>query len=787
MTHFLKLAALCAFFPTPAQAQNFTQTVRGTIVEQSLQTPLPGATVVLLDASPLKGALSDADGTFRMGQVPVGRRSFKITCLGYKEITLTNIAVDAGKELVLTVSLEESVTQLGEVTIRPTVEKDRPLNEMAVVSARTFSIDETQKFAAAINDPARMATAYAGVVGADDGSNILVIRGNTPTGLLWRMEGVEIPNPNHFANLGMAGGGISILSAQLLSNSDFMTGAFPAEYGNALSGVFDLRLRKGNNTKREHTVQVGLLGIDVSGEGPFSKNYQGSYLFNYRYSTLGLLSKLGVSIGSGVNIFQDLAFNVFLPTRNWGNFTIFGFGGLSSSETKAVNDSTQWTTSFDRYTDRFTANTGAAGVTHTLTLGTNASLKTVLLASGYRTTDRFSRLDDQYVPALRSQESYLTQKRTITTTLTYRVGSRFTLRTGLIGNALRYGLFRKEYQPEVNQFQIPIQTSDQTHSLQAFAQGNLRLSEQLTFNAGLHYLRLLLNGTDAIEPRGSVRWAFAPRQSISLGYGLHSQIQTIATYFSRATGAETGVALPNRNLKFTRSHHVVAGYDWSINDHLRIKTEAYYQALFNIPVSADQRDGFALINKYDALPTRRLTNRGTGRNYGLELTVEQFMHNNLYFLWSSSLYDSQYRGSDRVWRNTRYNGRHANSFLLGKEFVRGERGLFRRSTLGLNVKLTYYGGYRDSPIDVAKSRQQQETVYLNDQLFTKQTPAYFRTDVRLSWKKNRSHSTRTVSLDIQNVTNRSNVAGQFFDVESGLVKTAYLTGLIPVLSYRVAF
>lgn len=784
MTRFLKLAALCALFHPLAQAQQFTQTVRGTVVDQSLQTPLPGATVVLLNSSPLKGSLAEADGSFRLSQVPVGRQSFKVSSLGYQDRVLTNIAVEAGKELVLNVSLEESVTQLGEVTVRPALEKDKPLNEMAAVSARTFSVEETQRFAAAVNDPARMATAYAGVVGADDGNNTIVIRGNSPTGLLWRMEGVEIPNPNHFANLGTAGGGISILSAQLLTNSDFMTGAFPAEYGNALAGVFDLRLRRGNTTKREHTVQVGVLGIDLASEGPFSKKYGGSYLFNYRYSTLGLLSKLGVSIGSASTVFQDFSFNVFLPTRRAGTFTVFGFGGLSISDTKAVADSTQWTSSADRYADRFTANTGAAGVTHSLALGRKALLKTMLLASGYRSTNRFERLDERYQPEPRSEESYFTQKRILSSTLTYKFNPQLTLRTGFIGSELRFDLLKKGYVPARNGLETNIQTADGTHSLQAFAQANYRLSERLTFNAGLHYLRLLLNGSQALEPRGSVRWAFAPRQSLSLGYGLHSQLQTIGTYFSRSP--ETG-ALLNRNLGLTRAHHLVASYDWLLTDHLRVKTEAYVQSLFNVPVSADQRDAFALLNSYDGLAIRRLSNAGRGRNTGLELTIEQFLNRGVYFLWSSSLYDSRYAGSDGVWRNTRYNGRFASSFLAGKEFVTGDRGLFRNSTLGLNLKVVYYGGYRDSPIDVAASQRKEETVYVEDQLFTQQLPAYFRSDLRLSWKKDRPRSTRTLSLDIQNLTNRANVAGQFFDVESGLVKTAYLTGLIPVLSYRVAF
>ncbi|GAA4395772.1 carboxypeptidase-like regulatory domain-containing protein [Nibrella viscosa] len=767
-------------------AQSLTQTIRGTVVDQSLQMPIPGATIVLLNSTPLQGTTTGPDGHFRLSQVPVGRQSLKISYVGYKDRIISNIVVDAGKELVLSVDLEESVQQVAEVVVRPQIEKDKPLNDMATVSARTFSVEETQKFAAAVNDPARMATAYAGVVGADDGGNQITIRGNSPNGLLWRMEGVEIPNPNHFSSLGAAGGGISILSAQLLTNSDFLTGAFPAEYGNALSGVFDLRLRKGNNAKREHTVQVGLLGIDVASEGPFSKNYRGSYLFNYRYSTLGILSKLGVSIGPAVNIFQDLSFNLYLPTNKLGNFTVFGFGGLSSSTIDASRDSTKWQSEYDRYNEIFRANTGAVGITHSINLGRKAFLKTVLLASGFQNEFRNERLAEDYTTSPRWREGYTIQKRIASTTLTYKFNARHTVRAGLIGAELIYDLSRQRWDSETEQMKTQIQARNSTHTLQTYAQWNYRLTEQLTANAGLHYLRLMLNNTDALEPRGSIKWAFASNKSLSFGYGLHSQLQNLGAYFV-TTGTGSEATQPNRNLGFTRSHHLVLGYDWSLNDHLRVKAETYYQSLFNIPISATRQDAFALVNSFDGLTTDRLTNKGIGRNYGLELTVEQFLHNNFYFLWSSSLYESMYKGSDNIWRDTRFNGNYAGSFLAGKEIITGDRGPFRKSIIGLNVKVSYYGGYRYTPIDLTASRQQGDAVYVEQAAFSKQLPDYFRTDIRLSWKKNRLNSTRTLSLDIQNVTNRKNVFGQYFDPRSGEVRTSYATPLIPVLSYRVAF
>ena len=299
----------CCFVVMILNAQ-FSQTIRGTIADQILHQPVAGATVRIAGSE--KAVVADSAGYFRMDNVSVGNITLLIFSTGYKDNVIPNVVVDAGKEVVLTIFMQESIHVQEDVVVKSTSKKNKPINELSVVSARAFTVEETQRYAAAVNDPLRMATNYAGVAAADDGNNNIVIRGNSPNGMLWRMEGIDIPNPNHFVSQGSSGGGISILSAQLLSNSDFVTGAFAAEYGNALSGVFDLKLRKGNNEKREITLQAGVLGLNGAIEGPISKNYKGSYLVNYRYSTLSLLDKVGVNVGSGTTNFQDLSYNIFL-------------------------------------------------------------------------------------------------------------------------------------------------------------------------------------------------------------------------------------------------------------------------------------------------------------------------------------------------------------------------------------------------------------------------------------------------------------------------------------------
>jgi outer membrane receptor protein involved in Fe transport len=209
----------------------------------------------------------------------------------------------------------------------------------------------------------------------------------------------------------------------------------------------------------------------------------------------------------------------------------------------------------------------------------------------------------------------------------------------------------------------------------------------------------------------------------------------------------------------------------------------YYQKLYNVPVSADNATTFSTLNAIDQYITDPLVNKGRGRNYGAELSVEKYLSNNFYWTLSNSFYQSKYTALDGVERNTRFNGRHINTLLAGKEFV-SER---KSKTFGINIKTIYAGGLRTTPIDLAESRMRGYGVYKEQEAFTLQNPSYFRTDVRASIKWNKKQRTNTLSLDLQNVTNRLNVYSQWFDVKQGKVVYTYQNGLIPVLNYKVEF
>ncbi len=764
------------------QAQSLTQTIRGNVMDKVSRTPLPGASVMVVGTDPLIGATTDPDGNFKLTSVPIGTHILRISFVGYKEITLPNVIVNSGKEVVLSASIEEDITQLDEIVVRPDVEKNRPINEMATVSTRTFSVEETRKFAAAINDPARAAVSFAGVVGTDDGSNSISIRGNSPFGLLWRMEGVDIPNPNHFASIGSSGGGISILSSQLLANSDFSTGAFAAEYGNALAGVFDLNLRKGNNEKREYTVQAGFLGVDAAAEGPIAKNYRGSYLINYRYSTLSMLSNLGLNVGDAVTNFQDISYNIYLPTNRVGNFSLFGFGGLSDQAQDAKKDSLTWEEDYQRYNSRYFSNTGAAGLKHALNIKSNAYLQSAIVFSGNDHGFEDERLDNDYTPQFNYKQNYITKKITLSSVLTQKFNAQHSMRTGVYLNRYHYTLQNRYLDRQLNEVVQPLDATVSMSSVQGFAQWNYRATENLTFNTGMHLLFLNDNQTSSIEPRFSARYEMDEKQSFSLGYGLHGQMQPIGVYEAQVEQPDGTFIQPNKNLGFNKAHHMVVGYDRSLSKHLRIKAETYYQHLFNIAVENDPASSQSTLIVEDGFVTDPLVNSGLGRNYGVEFTLEQFMNNDLYFLLSTSLYNSEYKALDNVWRNTRFNGRHAVSFTAGKEYNWKKNRVF-----GLNIRTIYTGVFWATPIDFEESQSLGETRYVEALAFTDRQPDYFRTDVRFSIKRNRSKSTSTVSLDVQNATNRKNLGGQYYEARTGEIKKWYLLPLLPILSYKLEF
>jgi hypothetical protein len=770
---------LMAFATEEIVAQDLTQVVRGSVIDQDSRIPLIGATIFVLNSDPIIGGSADIDGRFSLTQVPIGRHDFVIQYLGYETRSVQQVDVGSGKEVILKIELVESTENLKEVVINAKKDQTTPNNEMSVVSTRGFSLEQSERFAASMNDPGRMALSFAGVNLTNDITNEISIRGNSPKGLLWRLEGVEIPVPNHFNIEGVYAGNVSLLSNNLLTKSDFSTGAFAAEYGNALSGVYDLRLRTGNDQKREYTVQVGFMGLEASAEGPFVKGKRSSYLLNYRFSTLGLFKAVGADLGGDLNTgFQDVNMKLNFPTKKLGVFSVFAVGGLSTAGYDPETDSTKWSPGSDqsRIKEDYRNHFLATGLAHKFIINERNYVHTTLAytRSGNNLTHSF--LTDSL--ELMDYWNYNVNNTAIrlATQFNTKFNSKHRLRYGFNYNRLMFSLEDKWAEGWGDYYKAV----GNANFYQAYVQHKYRINGNMTLIGGFHANYFDVNGKFAFEPRLAFDWKFAPKHKLSLGVGMHSRQESLAFYFIKEEG-EPGFI--NRYLDNSRAIHVVLGYDFKIWKSLSLHTEAYYQYLYGIPVR-EKASSYSIINDPQAYDKRALVNDGIGTNFGLELTLEKSFSKNYYFLITGSFYNSVYQGSDNVWRNTRYNGNYITSVTAGKDFRVGKKG---KHVIGVNAKFFYAGGRRITPINLQASIAEGKQVVYENRKFEGRVDDYLRLDVRIRFKHNLRRISWEVSLDIQNTTNKKNEFKRRYNPASESIVKKYQQGIIPVLKFRVEF
>ncbi|MCE9538581.1 MAG: TonB-dependent receptor, partial [Bacteroidetes bacterium] len=482
----LLLLVLFSFFEK-GFAQIYKQTIRGKIIDVDSKSPVFGANIILLNS------------------------------------ILNNIIITSAKEMILTVELREKVYSSEVIEIVAERDKTKANNDLVSVSARNFQAEETNRYAGSRGDPSKMVSNYAGVSSGNDAQNNIIVRGNSPLGVLWRLEGVDIPNPNHFSTQGASGGPISMLNNNVLGNSDFLTGAFPSEYGNKTAAVFDLKLRNGNNEKREFTGQVGVNGIELGAEGPISKKKGSSYIVNYRYSTLEVFNRLGISFGvSASPQYQDLSYKFNIPTEKAGIFTFWGIGGISSI---SLLDSKQKTSDWS-FTSKgedlvFKTSMGATGLSHTYFFKSNVSGKLSLSASASDfdvTIDSLSPVD---VSKFRIARNNSTEGNVIANyTVTDKINASHLIKVGATYQTLFFDAHSFAYSTIYGKYIKELDVNKSTAGLfQSFLAWQFRPTDKLTINSGVHYQNFLLNKTWALEPRLGMRYQLSAKQNFSIGYG----------------------------------------------------------------------------------------------------------------------------------------------------------------------------------------------------------------------------------------------------------------------------
>jgi hypothetical protein len=816
--HILFVLIMLISFSLEAQ---ITQTIRGTVVDQESQFPLIGVNVIVTSVTDFQmGASTDLDGRFRIEGVPVGRHDLIVSYLGYGDVILADIIVSSAKEIILNVEMEEAITKLEEVTIVGK-RSGEVLNEVATVSAREFSVQETNRYAGSRGEPARMASNFAGVQGADDSRNDIVVRGNTPSGVLWRLEGVNIPNPNHFSVPGSGGGSVTILNNKFLKNSDFFTGAFPAEYGNGISGVFDLKMRNGNNEKHEFSGQLGFLGTELTAEGPINKENKSSYLAMFRYSTLQLFQFMNINIGTdAVPRYMDGAFRLNFPLKGGANFAIFGIGGDSDIDIilhdKNPNDTTETdlygASSRDQY---FGSRTGIIGANYSKPVNKSMYIKATLAASHYDVYGqhdlikwKFNSDSTLYFDFDNKEEclerileyEFVENKYSAYFFLNKKFSPKFSFKAGI-----NYDLNQVKYDDRARAFgdnmvypevidlidwRIRWDAEDFYSMVQPYVQFKYKTSDKFVLTGGLTsvYSDIGENSYSLIEPRLGMTYNIDDKQKISLGGGLHSQLlYPYALYYSNTT-INGDPQEYNLDLGLTKSLHGIASYDLLIGKYMRLKAEAYYQYLYDIPVSKDEFNSYSLVNEgsgYGFLHPDPLKNDGIGQNYGVELTLEKFFNKGYYFLVTGSLFDAQYKGTDEVWRNTTYNGQYAANALFAKEFT-----FKNKSALNIGGKATIVGGrWFGKEIDLEESRRTLEPVWVDETVNTDQWDMYKRIDLKVSYRINSKNFTHEFAFDFVNVFGWQNVLKLTFDPSRppSYVRPEYQLGRFPIFYYKLDF
>jgi len=782
-------------------AQNGVQKVKGVILDKQSEIPLIGATIIMVSSESNLGASTDMDGQFTLMNIPLGRQTFEVNYLGYESIFIQNIEVTAGKEVYLNIEMEESLVTLEEVVITAAVDKDRSINEMATVSSRQFSLEEVNRYSGGRSDVGRLAGNFAGVSTADDSRNDIVIRGNSPTGLLWRLEGIPIPSPNHFSTVGTTGGPVSALNPNFLKNSDFMTSAFPSEYGNAISGVFDLGFRSGNKDKVEVMAQVGAItGLEAVIEGPISKKNNSSFIIGYRYSFLGVAQALGMNIGTNaLPNYSDLSFKFDFGKSPLGNFTLFGIGGTSDIEFLASEvDSTDLFAADDEDA-RAASKFGVIGIKHNFLLDNNSYLRTVIALSGSSTSfgrDRYYNVgqDDEFSsPLVIGDDSQ--SRLSISSYYNSKVNKRMTIRAGILYEQVNVDLLNKSGEFGIdNNFDgvfdlIEVYKFDETTAtIQPFVQGQYKLNSAWTANVGVHGMYYDLNEDVSIEPRAALNWQVTEKHRINFGYGLHSQTQPLPIQLASRMILDEPTQ-SNIDLGFTKSHQFVVGYDYKINSSWRSKLEIYYQSLFDVPVDAISST-FSVLNVGAdfnfPIDKNNLINEGSGTNKGIELTLEKFFDNGCYFLGTGSLFDSKYIPSDGIERNTAFNNQYVVNVLGGKEINWGKE---KQHRITIDTKLTTAGGRYYTPVDLEASRVNEIEVLDQTQAFELKQDPYFRWDVKLGVKLNNTKRkfSQTLYFDIQNVTNNKNIFRKSYNRNTNQVNDVFQIGFFPNFMYKVEF
>lgn len=650
---------------------------------------------------------------------------------------------------------------LNRVTL--TSARGNPVNTMLISGSHRLHMEEANRFAGGFDDPGRLATAFAGVQGQTS-NNGIVVRGNGPDYLQWRLEGVEIPNPNHFADIVSFGaGGLTALSSQMLDGFDFITGGIPAEYGNVLSGVMDLRIRQGNSSQHKTTLQAGIIGLDAAHEGPLKKPGS-SFLANYRYSTLSLLDPILPENARGTR-FQNLSWKLFFPTKK-GAIWFWGLAGQDRSGKYAVKDSSQWDQTNDPVEYRNLHYFGATGVSMRHQFSSKLSVYHQAAFSGRRIDTRTRLWNGQFNPldstSTRHSRPVLQQQ------WNFQPGTRHLLRWGwgLEWPGFSLTSLQKKMAPY------------STLLARAYFQWRWNLRANWTIMSGIGSMWLKNHSHPTFEPRLALVYQ-QKKSKFNVSYTLSNRMERLAVYRHESL---PGI-FPNKKFGFTQSQQVSGGWVWKWRSNWELRTEIYHSFLTSIPVRPNS--GFSLFNLEDPsdLPDS-LADFGKARTKGIELSVEKSLSYQLFGIASLSLFNSTYLGGDSIWRNSRFNRGYIFNLLAGKRWYPAK---WNGASLEFSIRYTFQGGQRYTAPDTALSIQFHRYIPLENAYYNLQSPAVHYLHATLSYRRIKGHTQRSWVLSTLNLLGVKEIHQIVYDPQKQSFYFSYLQLIIPNLAWKITF
>ena len=759
------------------------QTVRGNISETFTETPIEGVAVKLLkDGLAIKEVISNPMGNFSFEKVELGTYDVLFKHVNYHSFIDPGVEVSISKEIVLEIQMQSRNNSLDTVEVEPAKLRGVPTNEMATTSSFSIEAGDAKRIAGGLDDPIRVAGTLPGVTSATGFSeNFISIRGNSPRSLKYQMEGITLPNPTHFSRIGSAGGTFTIFSLHLLDKSDFYTGAFSAEYGDALGGVFDAKFRRGNQEKHEHMIQVGVLGLDIASEGPLNKGKKASYAINYRYGLVGLARLIGYP---SQPTYQDLSLSLNFPITKRSNFKLFGIGGSSLRTRTATLDSETWEESIDRTNLILSSKMAMMGGVFKHFIRENTVLKATAAISYTQQLDNKQYVTDLYSLIDQRTNEYTSLPISTAVSLKHKFSKKHFNISGASYTNTLHDWNTKRYSFVTNTFNSPFNGKGVSNEFKAYSASKFFLSEKWSVNVGLHYTYYDVNKKQALEPRGSIAYQISENHSISASAGMHSQIENFATYMYTDRAATIANRFPNQNLDFIRSNHYILGYKGKVWTNHSLRVEVYYQDLYNIPTEVNGT--YAMVNFAELTDIRPLVNNGTGQNYGLDVGFERYSDNGLYYIVNASVYRSLYTGSDGVERSTAYDNQYNVKFLLGKEYKLKKKNE-KYKAFAWNTNLAAMGGQPYTPIDLVASEAEQETVYNESLAFSERDKPVVFLDFTFSYKINKNNKRTVWSLQIKNLFSNSNAIYREYDTVTKSQVVVPSSSFFPVLSYHLEF